>query len=237
MTTRDVARDAALEVAGGHVGDHLQSVTSDDVVIERPVDHRTLTKRYTEEAVRFIGANRAKPFLLYIAHSLPHIPLARSSEFVHHSDAGFYGDVVEEIDAGVGRLLDALEIAPGDVRKLQQVPWTTLLETQAGLEAADRARGEAPRSFAPVVDGITLPRHPWDPDAPSISADVPMIVASTLVAPLALMLTALKIGSPATASAPLRAVRSMATAFAIFAVEDALAEASAAASRVALRST
>ena len=86
----------------------------------------------------------------------------------------------EIASATAKRLLDALEIAPGDVRKLQQVPWTTLLETQAGLEAADRARGEAPRSFAPVVDGITLPRHPWDPDAPSISADVPMIVSSVL---------------------------------------------------------
>ncbi|USA60509.1 carboxylesterase family protein [Qipengyuania citrea] len=86
----------------------------------------------------------------------------------------------EMASATAKRLLDALEIPPGDVRKLQQVPWTTLLETQAGLEAADRARGEAPRSFAPVVDGITLPRHPWDPDAPSISADVPMIVSSVL---------------------------------------------------------
>ncbi len=86
----------------------------------------------------------------------------------------------EMASATAKRLLDALEIPPGDVRKLQQVPWTTLLETQAGLEAVDRARGEAPRSFAPVVDGITLPRHPWDPDAPSISADVPMIVSSVL---------------------------------------------------------
>jgi len=78
------------------------------------------------------------------------------------------------------RLLDALGIAPGDARKLQQVPWMTLLETQGKLEAADRAQGEAPRAFAPVVDGITLPRHPWDPDAPAVSADVPMIVSSTL---------------------------------------------------------
>ena len=86
----------------------------------------------------------------------------------------------EMASATAKRLLDALDIAPGDVRKLQQVPWTTLLETQAGLEAADRARGEAPRSFAPVVDGITLPRHPWAPDAPDVSADVPMIVSSVL---------------------------------------------------------
>jgi len=78
------------------------------------------------------------------------------------------------------RLFDALEIGKGDIGKLQQVPWTLLLETQAKLEAGDRARGEAPRSFAPVVDGIALPRHPWDPDAPDVSADVPMIISSTL---------------------------------------------------------
>src|SRR6185295_18722052 len=50
-------------------------------VVERPADHRTLTKRYTEEAVRFIDENRARPFFLYLAHSLPHIPLARSAGF------------------------------------------------------------------------------------------------------------------------------------------------------------
>jgi len=85
-------------------------------VIERPVDHRTLTKRYTEEAVRFIGDNRGRPFFLYLAHSLPHIPLARSPEFVNHSAGGIYGDVVEEIDASTGRILDALKAAGIDER-------------------------------------------------------------------------------------------------------------------------
>lgn len=78
------------------------------------------------------------------------------------------------------RLLDALGISTADVRKLQQVPWHVLLETQAKLEAADRAKGEAPRSFAPVVDGISLPRDPWAPDAPAVSKDVPMIVSTVL---------------------------------------------------------
>ena len=75
----------------------------DDQVIERPVDHRTLTKRYTEEAVRFIAENKNGPFFLYLAHSLPHIPLARSDEFVGHSAGGMYGDVIEEIDWSVGK--------------------------------------------------------------------------------------------------------------------------------------
>jgi arylsulfatase A len=89
-----------------------------ETVIERPVDHRTLTKRYTEEAVRFIGANRTRPFFLYFAHSMPHIPLARSEAFVGHSDAGIYGDVIEEIDWSVGQVLDALRTAGVDGRTL-----------------------------------------------------------------------------------------------------------------------
>ena len=89
-----------------------------DEIIERPVDHRTLTKRYTEEAVRFITANRDRPFFLYLAHSLPHIPLARSDGFVGHSSGGMYGDVVEEIDWSTGQVLDALRTAGLDRRTL-----------------------------------------------------------------------------------------------------------------------
>jgi len=85
-----------------------------DRVIERPVEHRTLTRRYTEEAVRFITENKSGPFFLYLAHSLPHIPLARSDEFVGHSDGGMYGDVIEELDWSVGRVLDALRDAGVD---------------------------------------------------------------------------------------------------------------------------
>jgi arylsulfatase A-like enzyme len=80
-------------------------------VVERPVDHRTLTKRYTDEAVKFIAESKGGPFFLYLAHSLPHIPLARSDEFVGHSDAGMYGDVLEELDWSVGKVLDALRAA------------------------------------------------------------------------------------------------------------------------------
>lgn len=83
-------------------------------VIERPADHRTLTRRYTEEAVRFINGNKDRPFFFYFAHSLPHIPLARSGSFVNHSAGGMYGDVIEEIDWSVGEVLDALRDAGVD---------------------------------------------------------------------------------------------------------------------------
>ena len=49
-------------------------------IIERPADQRTITRRYTEEALRFIHASKDRPFFLYLAHSLPHVPLFRSSQ-------------------------------------------------------------------------------------------------------------------------------------------------------------
>ena len=82
--------------------------------------------------------------------------------------------------ASADQLLKALNLRGSDVRKLQAVPFYDLLAAQAGLEADARARGEAPRSFSPVLDGVALPRHPFDPDAPAISADVPMIISTTL---------------------------------------------------------
>src|SRR5690606_34646680 len=50
-------------------------------VIERPADQTTITKRYTEEALKFIDDNKGEPFLLYMPHSLPHVPLFTSEEF------------------------------------------------------------------------------------------------------------------------------------------------------------
>ena len=80
----------------------------DEEVVERPADQTTITRRYTDAAVRFIRANREGPFFLYLAHSMPHVPLFRSPDFVDHSLRGLYGDVIEEIDASVGRVLAAV---------------------------------------------------------------------------------------------------------------------------------
>jgi len=77
--------------------------------IEYEPDLSQLTKRYTERARDFITENRERPFLLYFAHSMPHIPLAVSENFAGSSDAGLYGDVVTELDGSVGELMDTLE--------------------------------------------------------------------------------------------------------------------------------
>lgn len=78
-------------------------------IIEQPVDQRTVTKRYTEEAVKFIEQNKDRPFFLYLPHTMPHIPLYVSEDFSDQSPRGLYGDVVEEIDWSVGKVLEALK--------------------------------------------------------------------------------------------------------------------------------
>ena len=70
----------------------------DTVIVERPAEQTTLTRRYTEEAVAFIERQRENPFFLYLAHSMPHIPLFASDDFLDTSARGLYGDVIEEID-------------------------------------------------------------------------------------------------------------------------------------------
>jgi len=80
----------------------------DTEIVERPADQRTITRRYTDRAIGFIKENKQKPFFVYLAHSMPHIPLLASDEFRGKSKRGLYGDVVEEIDHHVGRLLDML---------------------------------------------------------------------------------------------------------------------------------
>jgi arylsulfatase A-like enzyme len=77
-------------------------------VIEDPVDQTTLTKRYTDEAVGFIRDNRDRPFFLYLPHNFPHVPLFASEKFKGKSPRGLYGDVVEELDASVGTVLETL---------------------------------------------------------------------------------------------------------------------------------
>jgi arylsulfatase A-like enzyme len=77
-------------------------------LVERPADQATLTRRYTDEAVQFIRQNKSRPFLLYFAHTFPHVPLFASPAFRGKSRRGIYGDVVEELDWSVGQVLETL---------------------------------------------------------------------------------------------------------------------------------
>ncbi len=83
-----------------------------DKVVKAEVTHEDqaqLTTWYTERAVKFIDANKARPFFLYVAHNMPHVPLHVSDKFKGKSARGLYGDVIEEIDWSVGEILAALK--------------------------------------------------------------------------------------------------------------------------------
>ena len=73
------------------------------------LDQTTLTTDYTERSVKFIRENRERPFFLYLAHSMPHVPLAVSDKFKGKSEQGLYGDVMMELDWSVGEVLRTLE--------------------------------------------------------------------------------------------------------------------------------
>lgn len=77
------------------------------------------------------------------------------------------------------QLLQKLGLTRKDIRKLQALPFTTILAAQADVEAAERSRGEAPRSFAPVI-GQAIPTHPFAPAAPEMSKDIPIVVSTVL---------------------------------------------------------
>ena len=78
-------------------------------VLELNPEQSTLTGRYTNEALRFIQDNRQRPFFLYLAHSMPHVPIFPGDRFDGHSVRGRYGDVVEELDDSTGRILGMLK--------------------------------------------------------------------------------------------------------------------------------
>lgn len=79
--------------------------------VERPADQHTIVKRYTDASIEVINSHQKgdNPFFLYLAYNLPHVPLFASEQFMGTSKRGLYGDVVEEIDFNIGRVIDALK--------------------------------------------------------------------------------------------------------------------------------
>jgi arylsulfatase A len=69
------------------------------------VDQTLLTKTYTREAINFIESHKKKPFFLYLAHNMPHVPIFASDQFKGKSANGLYGDVIEELDWSVGEIV------------------------------------------------------------------------------------------------------------------------------------
>ncbi|MCM2372845.1 sulfatase family protein [Aporhodopirellula aestuarii] len=90
-----------------------------ETVIELDPDADYLTRRVTERAVKFIEANKDENFFLYVAHPLPHGPLAASPEMkkeyaqlrteLGKGKAGIFSAAIYEIDWSVGQILKTLK--------------------------------------------------------------------------------------------------------------------------------
>lgn len=89
--------------------DRIANLYRNEELIEPESNMATLTRRYTDEAIAFMTKNRDQPFFVYIPHTMPHTKLDASKQFKGKSKRGLYGDVIEEIDFNVGRILDAVQ--------------------------------------------------------------------------------------------------------------------------------
>ena len=79
-----------------------------DQVVDTNPDYSLFTHDFTLKAIDFIERNKSKPFFIYLAHPLPHVPLGASQDFAGRSKQGLYGDVMMEIDWSVGEIMQTL---------------------------------------------------------------------------------------------------------------------------------
>lgn len=80
-----------------------------ETIIDTVSEQSWFTQKFTEKAVDFISANKAKPFFLYLAHPMPHVPIFASQKFQGKTGKGLYADVIAEIDWSVGEIIKKLK--------------------------------------------------------------------------------------------------------------------------------
>ncbi len=116
-----------------------------------------MTRRYTDEAVKFIKANREKPFFLYLPHTSVHLPLFPGEDFKGKSANGKYGDWIEEVDACTGIILQTLKDEKLDQNTLviftlrQRLQWRKRIGSNAPLKGAKGSTHEGGMRVACVM--------------------------------------------------------------------------------------
>ncbi len=142
-------------------------------LIEAEADMATLTERYTDEAIRFMREHRGQPFFVYIPHTMPHTKLAASAKFRGTSPRGLYGDVIEEIDFHVGRILDEIRDMGIDdntyvLFTADNGPWLIKNQDFADGHSADDHGGSAgilrSGKVSSFEGGLRVPTVLWGPE-------------------------------------------------------------------------
>ena len=151
----------------------LPLIEGNETIEEEP-DQAYLTKRYTERAARFIAQRKDGPFFLYLAHSMPHTPIFASEAFEGTTERGLYGDVIEELDWGVGQVLGAIKDNGIDKKTLviltsDNGPWLT--QNEHGGKA-DPLRGAKMTVYDGGLRVPCLIRWPGTVEAGRTSAEI-----------------------------------------------------------------
>ena len=168
--------------------DALVNLYRNEKLIEPKTNMAPLTKRYTDEAIAFMKKNKNKPFFVYLPHTMPHTRLDATAQFKGKSKRGLYGDVIEEIDFNVGRILDAVEEL--DLSKNTYVlftsdngPWLIKNKNhQDGRLPGDHGGSAGPLRSGKVSTfegGVRVPTVLWGPGRVPVGATCDKI-ASTL---------------------------------------------------------
>jgi hypothetical protein len=135
-------------------------------------DLNHLTTWYTERSVKFIDDHQSGPFFLYVAHSMPHVPLGVSEKFRGKSARGLYGDVIEEVDCYEVNQLQS--VTSGNGRWKLQLP-----HTYVTMQGQPQGRDGVPGEYAHrKIEHVELYDLVHDlGETTDIAADHPDVVA------------------------------------------------------------
>ena len=144
---------------------HLPLIDKNEVINPQVSgkDQELLTTQYTERAVEFIEKNKDTPFFLYVPHSMVHVPLFVSDKFKGKSGAGLFGDVMMEVDWGVGQIRDTpqAQARQGHAGRLhlRQRPMAQLRRSCRFLRSVARGQGYDVRRWLPRKHADVVARH------------------------------------------------------------------------------
>lgn len=163
--------DEWFGVVGANDSGEVHWVHRNEERIEESAPLENLTRRYTDEALGFIRRHAERPFFLYIAHTMPHVVLAASEPFRDRSERGLYGDVLEELDASTGEILDLLRELGLDGRTIvvytsDNGPWSNHSAPRYTAAITEHAGSSGPLRGAKGTTwegGIRVPTVMWGP--------------------------------------------------------------------------
>lgn len=161
-------------------------------VVGLNTDQTQFTGDFADRAVDFIERHRSEPFFVYLAHPMPHVPLFAGEEFAGSTERGVFGDVIAEIDASVGAVLDALERTGNAERTLvvftcDNGPWLSYGDHAGSTGGLREGKGTT------FEGGVRVPfvaRYPgWIPaghrsSEPVMTIDLLPTIAALVDAPL-----------------------------------------------------